>query len=689
MSKVLRLAMSLSRSYPWVANPFIVSAPMRVMSGPALAVAVSRAGGLGFLGPAVKTQDMLVDLEKVSTLVEEARKSSTAFSSTTNVLPVGVGFQLWSDDLATAVSGIQKFKPCAAWLFAPKGAKGLLKGSERPDVIVVQGSEAGGHGRHKDGLGLMTLLPEVVDALAGSQIPIFAAGGIADGRGAAAALCLGADGVVMGTRFLASEEARISRGYQGEIVRATDGAASTTRTLLYNHLRGTMGWPEPYMPRTIINKSFIEHQAGRSFDELKVEHDQALKAGDSGWGPEGRLATYAGASIGLIHNVKDAATIVHDVREQNIIQRKFPSYFYLCITKHPPFGVLRERNHKSPSIKRLTTVGLPFSLDTLVEKMQNSVFETAASAVQARNRIRSHIYQTPLIPSRVQGKSNNAKVLFKAENFQLTGSFKIRGAMSKMSGQPANGRLITASSGNHGIGAACAAQALSKDLTVVLPESVVPAKLEKIKSYGVNVILHGAETGLAEQYAQRLAASESYTYISPYNDPDIVAGQGTIGLEILEQCEDVDNVFIAMGGGGLISGIGAVVKAFNPRTKIYGVSAINSKALAESMAAGHVVETEHRDTLADAVAGGIDTDTITLPLAMSVVDHVVECDEDEIKAAMKTMAFDENMNVEGSAALALAGFNKVAGQLADQTSVIVLCGANFDQNIFRSVVLDI
>ncbi|KAE8359942.1 tryptophan synthase beta subunit-like PLP-dependent enzyme [Aspergillus caelatus] len=665
MSKALRLAMSLSRSYPWVANPFIVSAPMRVMSGPALAVAVSRAGGLGFLGPAVKTQDMLVDLEKVSTLVDEARKSSSAFSSSTNVLPIGVGFQLWSDDLATAVSGIKKFKPCAAWLFAPKGeAKGLLKGSERPDVIVVQGSEAGGHGRHKDGLGLMTLLPEVVDALAGSQIPIFAAGGIADGRGAAAVLCLGADGVVMGTRFLASEEARISRGYQGEIVRATDGAASTTRTLLYNHLRGTMGWPEPYMPRTIINKSFIEHQAGRSFDELKVEHDQALKAGDAGWGPEGRLATYAGASIGLIHNVKDAATIVHDVREQLIILGNvyFPiTYSYLCTTKHLRLG----------------------------GKMQNSVFETAASAVQARNRIRSHIYQTPLIPSRVQGKSHGAKVLFKAENFQLTGSFKIRGAMSKMSGQPANGRLITASSGNHGIGAACAAQALSKDLTVVLPESVVPAKLEKIKSYGVNVILHGAETGLAEQYAQRLAVSDSYTYISPYNDPDIVAGQGTIGLEILEQCEEVDNVFVSMGGGGLISGIGAVVKALSPRTKVYGVSAINSKALAESMAAGHVVETEHKDTLADAVAGGIDTDTITLPLAMSVVDRVVECDEDEIKAAMKAMAFDENMNVEGSAALALAGFNKVAQQLANQTSVIVLCGANFDQTVFKSVVLDL
>ncbi|KAB8237939.1 hypothetical protein ETB97_001307 [Aspergillus alliaceus] len=345
MSQALRLATSLSRAYPWVSSPFIVSAPMRVMSGPAMAVAVSRAGGLGFLGPSVKTQDMIKDLEEISALVHDLRKSSSAFSTLTCTLPVGVGFQLWSDDLETAISGIQKFKPCAAWLFAPRNgqtdydnwsrrirgassqtqiwiqigtlaeAKGLLKGSERPDVIVVQGADAGGHGRAKDGLGLITLLPEVIDALAGSQIPIFAAGGIADGRGAAAALCLGADGVVMGTRFLASEEARISRGYQNEIVRACDGAVATTRTLLYNHLRGTMGWPEEYSPRTIINRSFIEHQEGRSFDELKKDHDEALKAGDAGWGPEGRLATYAGASIGLIHGVKDAATIVHEVRE--------------------------------------------------------------------------------------------------------------------------------------------------------------------------------------------------------------------------------------------------------------------------------------------------------------------------------------------------------------------------------------
>lgn len=318
--------------------------------------------------------------------------------------------------------------------------------------------------------------------------------------------------------------------------------------------------------------------------------------------------------------------------------------------------------------------------------MQTIVFETAAAAVRARARIRDHIYQTPLLPARKAGKAEGATVLFKAENFQLTGSFKIRGAMAKMSAQPAGGRLITASSGNHGIGAAHASRALSRNLTVVLPQTVVPAKLEKIRSYGVEVILHGEETGLAEQHAQERAASEGHAYVSPYNDPDIVAGQGTIALEILEQCAGVDNVFVAMGGGGLISGIGAVLKAFSPRTKLYGVAASHSKALAASMAAGRVVETEHHETLADAVAGGIDLDTITLPLSMATVDEVVECGEDDIRAALKTLALEENMIVEGSAALALAGFEKVAASLSGQTSVILLCGANFDRDVITQAI---
>jgi threonine dehydratase len=313
-------------------------------------------------------------------------------------------------------------------------------------------------------------------------------------------------------------------------------------------------------------------------------------------------------------------------------------------------------------------------------------YESAAASVQARRRIRDHIYQTPLIPARKTGKKHDAKVLFKAENFQLTGSFKLRGAMSKMSAQGRQGQLITASSGNHGIGAALASQILSRRLAVVLPETVVPTKLERIKSYGVDVILHGSETGMAEKYAQQLASSGPYTYVSPYNDPDVIAGQGTIGLEILEQCKDVDNIFISMGGGGLVSGVGSVLKSFNPQVKIYGVSATNSNALAASIAAGRVIETEHLPTLAEAVSGGIDEDAITLPLASSVIDEVVECGESEIAASLKMLAVDENMFVEGSAALALAGFNKIAQKISGQTSIILLCGGNIGHDFMKQII---
>ncbi|KAL3466898.1 inosine monophosphate dehydrogenase [Aspergillus heterothallicus] len=346
MSQIFSLARQLSARYPWVSNPLIIGAPMRVMTGPALAVAVSRAGGLGFIGPGLKTQDIFKDLEEASALIKQTKLHQKNKATPSQTLPVGIGFQVWADDLQTATSAIAKYKPCAAWLFAPRNGqpdldtwsqnirtaspdthiwiqigtvsevRAILASTEKPDVIVVQGAEAGGHGRANDGIGLISLLPEVADLLAAhdAHIPLVAAGGIVDGRGAAAALALGASGVAMGTRFLASHEARIARGYQNEILRASEGGAHTTRTQLYNHLRGTFGWPEAYSPRTIINASFVEHQAGRTFEELKVDHDEAVKRGDDGWGPQGRLATYAGASIGLVREVKGAEGIVGEVR---------------------------------------------------------------------------------------------------------------------------------------------------------------------------------------------------------------------------------------------------------------------------------------------------------------------------------------------------------------------------------------
>ncbi|KAL3488303.1 tryptophan synthase beta subunit-like PLP-dependent enzyme [Aspergillus germanicus] len=338
-------------------------------------------------------------------------------------------------------------------------------------------------------------------------------------------------------------------------------------------------------------------------------------------------------------------------------------------------------------IQKVSSYPFTFSRlsDTIPHPTSNQLYSTATynDTHSPRNRLRGpaslHSDETlhhqntppgfPIHYSHQLRRWHSTTLLFKTENFQRTGAFKIRGAMAKLSAT-GNG---TTSSGNHGIGAACAATTLGRHLTVGLPDNVVQAKLEKIKAYGVEAILHGVETGLAEKYAQSLAMTGEYTE----NDTAGVGGGG------------VDNVFVAMGGGGLISGIGSVMRVLSPSTKVYGISAVNSKALAASMAAGKVVEVEHRGTLADAVAGGIDGDSITIPLAREVVDVVVECEEEEIREAIRELAFREGMLVEGAAVLAFAGFKKVMNEtgVKGRTSVVVLSGGNVDVDVMKNVLV--
>jgi nitronate monooxygenase len=340
----------LAAAYPWTKAPLIVGAPMRVMSGPQLAVAVSRAGGFGFIGPGLTPEATAADLETARGFIAA---SGVPQAGQHSALPIGVGFQLWNGDLEISASAVGRHRPAAVWLFAPENGQSdvdrwttrlreaspetkvwlqigtlrealdAVRSASPPDVLVVQGAEAGGHGRATDGIGFITLLPEIADATQGSGIPLIAAGGVVDGRGAVAALGVGAAGVAMGTRFLASHEARIKKGYQDEVVRATDGGVNTVRTQLYNHLRGTFGWPEQFSPRTIINRSWVEHQAGTPMEDLKKRHDEAVSKGDAAWGPEGRTATYAGAGIGLVRSVAPAAEIVEGVRNEalGIVQR--------------------------------------------------------------------------------------------------------------------------------------------------------------------------------------------------------------------------------------------------------------------------------------------------------------------------------------------------------------------------------
>ncbi|KAL8694960.1 MAG: hypothetical protein Q9224_003473 [Gallowayella concinna] len=335
--------MSLQQDYPWVQSPIIVGAPMRLISLAPLAVAVSKAGGIGFIGIGTDVNDLEAHLQEASRLIKEAPIKA----SIPTTLPIGVGFINWGADLDTAVRAIIKFQPAAVWFFAPHKNSDLVTWTEamreatqgqtkiwiqvgsvhdavevvkscRPDVIVAQGSDAGGHGLER-GAGIISLLPEIADSLRDEgfqNTSLVAAGGIVEGRGVAACLGLGAEGVVMGTRFLSSTEAEIARGYQTAILCARDGGVSTVRSKVYDTLRGTTGWPERIGGRGVINQSFLDAKDGKVTEENKKAYAQALEEGDAGWGEQGRLTTYAGTGVGLINQVQPVTAILEEIRRQ-------------------------------------------------------------------------------------------------------------------------------------------------------------------------------------------------------------------------------------------------------------------------------------------------------------------------------------------------------------------------------------
>ncbi len=318
-------------------------------------------------------------------------------------------------------------------------------------------------------------------------------------------------------------------------------------------------------------------------------------------------------------------------------------------------------------------------------KPSEAILTVAANAVATHRRIASAIIETPCIPSKAK-TSVGSGLVFKCENFQKTGSFKLRGAVSKLSSLSRETPLVTASSGNHGIACAHAARMTGHSLSVVLPEAVSKAKLASIEHCGATTILHPGDSGLAERHARTLATNDGFEYVSPYNDEAVMAGQGTIALELLGQLPRIDRVYVSMGGGGLISGIGSVLKAFSPGIEVVGVSAANSAALAASLEAGRVIDIDHLPTLADGCAGGMDHDALTFPIASEVIDRVVVCSEAQIEDALRHLAWTENMLVEGAAALALAAYFAEPTASPDHVSVVVLCGGNFDRSTIHPIL---
>jgi threonine dehydratase len=315
-----------------------------------------------------------------------------------------------------------------------------------------------------------------------------------------------------------------------------------------------------------------------------------------------------------------------------------------------------------------------------------------AEIEQAQQRIKNHIRQTDLQRSCCFADAN---VFLKCENLQLTGSFKLRGAMNKylsLSSEAQQRGVVAASTGNHGKAVAFAANKFGVRCTIFAPNNADSTKLDAISRLNAAVVKAGSDCVESETAARQFAETESCTYVSPYNDSQVIAGQGTIGFELCQQLETIDLIVASVGGGGLISGIASYVKSKFPNCKIIGCSPENSNVMFQSLAAGTVLDVPSQETISDGTAGGVEADSVTFDLCKQLIDETVSVSEAEIKSALIEFIDQEGMLIEGSAAVALAGFQKHAKEIADRKSlnglnvVIVLCGANISTQRLKQVL---
>jgi threonine dehydratase len=301
-------------------------------------------------------------------------------------------------------------------------------------------------------------------------------------------------------------------------------------------------------------------------------------------------------------------------------------------------------------------------------------------------RIAAHVRHTPIEHSRFLSEASGANVHLKLENLQATGSFKLRGATNALLslGSGATG-VVAASSGNHGMAVAHAARIAGIDALIFVPESATPSKLEAIEALGAEIRRVDGDPVLAETAARVHADEFGLPYLSPYNDPRVVAGQGTIGVELASDLQRTDVLFASLGGGGLIAGAGGYLKRTRG-THVVACSPVNSPVMHESLRAGRILDLPSFPTLSDGTAGGIEPGAITFDLCREIVDDSLTVSEDEIRVAMRLIIGRHHTLIEGSAAVAVAGFLQTADRWAGKEVVIVLCGANVGLGVLKKVL---
>jgi threonine dehydratase len=313
----------------------------------------------------------------------------------------------------------------------------------------------------------------------------------------------------------------------------------------------------------------------------------------------------------------------------------------------------------------------------------------AAQTLVAADRVASYIRRTPLDPSLWLGARTGANVWLKLENLQYTGSFKLRGALNKLFSLTEEQRqsgCIAASSGNHGAALAHAMSRLGVSGTIFVPETTSSTKVEAIHRAGATVRFHGADGLETENHARACADRQGKPYLSPYNDEAIIAGQATCGVEIAAQLPDVDAVFIAVGGGGLVAGVGSYLKSRNRPVSIVSCQPAASPVMTRSVEAGRILDIPSAPTLSDGTAGGIERGAITFELCREVVDEYVLVSEEQIADAMCGFIDNHSMLLEGAAGVALAGLLATGDHYAGRNVVVIICGGNISRETLRTVI---
>jgi threonine dehydratase len=300
----------------------------------------------------------------------------------------------------------------------------------------------------------------------------------------------------------------------------------------------------------------------------------------------------------------------------------------------------------------------------------------------AYHRIKPLVRQTPLEQSAELG------AFLKLEHLQCTGSFKFRGASNKvalLTPEQAAAGVVTASNGNHGLGVAAASQARGIAAQVFVSSRVCASKVRRMEAMGALIHCAGDDPLTAELAARSAAAASGRVFISPYNDLDVVAGQGTIAVELERQLPQPDAVFVSVGGGGLIGGIGEYLKAVSPQTEIVGCWPRNSPVMHQCLQAGSIVEVPERPTLSESTAGGLEAGSVTFEICRRAIDRAVLVNELQILHAMRVILETEHWVIEGAAGVAVAAFLQEAPRWQGKNVVIVICGRNVSPEVLQEL----